>query len=127
MEVFVALGNLSGELLFALALSLILTLFFEVCFFLAVTKRNTKDLLLVVLVNVLTNPVVVLIYWLVVLYTGMNRTLIKIPLELFAFLIEGFYYKKYGQQFARPFLFSLAANVFSFTMGLPLQLINCSG
>ena len=116
--------SLSGELLFALALSLILTLVFEVGFFLAVTKRDKKDLLLVVLVNVLTNPVVVLVYWLVVLYTDINRTLVKIPLELFAFLTEGFYYKKYGQRFKRPFLFSLAANAFSFTMGALLQLIS---
>ena len=109
------------ELLFALAVSLALTLVFEVVFFLLTGKRNKKDLLLVILVNVLTNPVVVLLYWLAVIFTNLNGTLVKIPLELFAVVAEGFYYRKYGQSFKKPFVFSLTANAFSFAMGLLIQ------
>ena len=114
---------MNRELLAALALSLVLTLVFEVFFFFIVGKRDKKDLLLVVMVNVLTNPVVVLLYWLAALYTTWNTTIVKIPLELFAVLTEGFYFRKYGRSLKRPFLFSLAANAFSFLMGLLLQML----
>ena len=112
---------MSSDLLVALAISLALTLALEIGFFFLIGKRNKRDLLLVVMVNVLTNPVVVLLYWLVVLYTGWNTTIIKIPLEVFAILTEGFYFRKYGQNFKRPFVFSLAANMFSFWVGIFLQ------
>ena len=114
---------MNAELLIALVISLALTLVFESGFFLIISKRNKKDLLLLIMVNVLTNPIVVLLYWLAALYTNWNGTLIKIPLEIFAVLTEWFYYRKYGQDFKRPFFFSLAANAFSFTAGLLLQLL----
>ena len=107
----------------ALAVSLILTILLEAGFFLLIGKRDKKDLLLVVLVNVITNPVVVSSYWLALLYTDWNHVLVTIPLELFAILTEGFYYKKYGRVFGRPFFFSFAANVFSFGTGVLLQRI----
>ena len=105
----------------SLAVSLILTLVFETGFFLMVGKRNKKDLLLLVMVNVLTNPVVVSSYWLAVFYLNWSRVLTTIPLELFAVLTEGFYYKKYGMDFSRPYLFSIAANAFSFGAGVLIQ------
>jgi len=114
---------MNNELLVALAISLSLTLVFEAGFFLITGKRKKKDLLLVIMVNVLTNPVVVLLYWLAHFYTNWNMILVLIPLELFAVLTEGFYYNKYGLNFKRPFLFSLAANAFSFTAGMLIQLI----
>ena len=114
---------MTRDLLIALVFSLALTLALEIGFFFLTGKRNKKDLLLVVMVNVLTNPVVVLLYWLAALYTTWNTTIVKIPLELFAFLTEGFYFRKYGQSFKRPFLFSLAANAFSFLLGILLQLL----
>jgi len=110
-------------ILTSLALSLIMTLVFEVGFFLLVGKRDKKDLLLLVLVNVVTNPIVVLSNWLVVLYTSWDIRIALLFLETFAVLAEGFYYKKYGNDFKRPFLFALAANAFSFTVGTLIQLL----
>jgi hypothetical protein len=112
---------MSQALLYALAFSLILTLALETGFFLLTGKRNKKDLLLVILVNIITNPPVVLLYWLSVFYTSWNGAIVKIPLELFAVLAEGYYYKKYGQDFQRPYAFSFAANRFSFWIGVLLQ------
>ena len=112
---------MTRDLLVALAFSLALTLALEIGFFFIAGKRNKRDLLLVVMVNVLTNPVVVLLYWLAALYTSWNTTIVKIPLEIFAVLTEGYYFRKYGQSFKRPFLFSLAANMFSFWVGVFLQ------
>jgi hypothetical protein len=108
---------MNRELLGAMANSLILTLVFETGFFLLIGKRNKKDLLLTVLVNVVTNPAVVLIYWLAPLYTDLNRAAAAAALELSAVFIEGRYYKKYGRDFWRPYLFSAAANAVSFGIG----------
>ncbi len=112
---------MNQELLVALAISLTLTLFIEVCFFILTGKRNKKDLLLTVGVNVVTNPVVVLLFWLLALYTDWNRVAVMVPLELFAVCTEGHYYRKYGQDFKRPYLFSVAANTVSFIIGVLLQ------
>ncbi|MCL2151945.1 MAG: hypothetical protein FWH57_03130 [Oscillospiraceae bacterium] len=109
------------ELAFSLAISLALTLVLESGFFFLTGKRNKKDLMLVSLVNIITNPVVVLSYWLIVMYADIEPVIVLIPLELFAMIIEGCYYKKYGQSFKRPYFFSIAANVFSFAAGLLFQ------
>lgn len=113
---------MNGELLAALAISLELTLVLEICFFFLTGKRNKKDLLLVVAANVVTNPVVVLLFWLSALYADWNRVAVIVPLELFAVCAEGYYYKKYGLDIKQPYLFSAAANAFSFGIGALLQL-----
>ena len=109
------------DLLVALGISLALTLVLETAFFLLTGKRNKNDLLLVILVNVITNPIVVLVYWIATRYTGWNTGIVKIPLEVFAILTEGVYYRKYGRGFRQPYLFSVAANIFSFTAGIIIQ------
>jgi len=113
---------MNEELIFALAISLILTLVLETGFFLLTGKRNRKDLLLVIMVNILTNPIVVLLYWLAFFYTSMSLVMVKAVLEVFAVLTEGHYYNKYGQSFNHPYLFSVAANTFSFGTGELLQI-----
>ena len=110
-------------LLSALGISLLLTLIFETGFFLLTGKRNKKDLLLVVMVNILTNPIVVLSYWLVSLFTNWNTDIIAVLLEIFAVLTEGYYYKKYSHSIKRPYLLSAAANIFSYGIGVVIQLL----
>lgn len=110
-----------GALVFSLVVSLLLTLVFESAFFFMVGKRNKRDYLLLVLVNVLTNPLVVLSSWLIELYTHLYLPVVMVLLEVIAVGVEGAYYKKYGQSFKRPFVFSLAANAFSFLLGLLVQ------
>ena len=112
---------MSGELIFALAISLVLTMALEAGFFFLAGKKNKKDLLLLVMVNILTNPAVVVLYWLMVSHTDWHRDIIKVPLEIFAVLTEGYYYKKYGKDFKHPYLFSGAANAFSFLVGAIIQ------
>ena len=111
----------NNDILKALAISLALTLIFEISFFLAIGKRNKKDLLLVVLVNTLTNPIVVLLYWIIYFNTNWNILLILILLELFAIGTEGFIYRKNAKTINRPFLFSIAANIISFSLGFIIQ------
>ena len=110
-------------LLISLAASLSLTLVLETGFFLLTGKRNKKDLLLVALANVMTNPAVVLLYWLAVDYSGFNWIITIAVLEVLAVLTEGYIYKKHGQDFKRPYGFSLFANMFSYGTGMLLQMI----
>jgi hypothetical protein len=111
----------------SLAVSLFLTILLEIGFYLFAgklftNKSDKKDLLLVALVNVLTNPAVTLLYGLTALYTTWNTVIVLIPLELFAVFTEGYYYKKYSGNFLRPYLFSTAANIFSFGTGMLIQM-----
>ena len=110
-------------LLIALSVSLALTVTLESGFFLLTGKRNKKDLLLVALVNVMTNPAVLLLYWLAVSYSGFNWIITIAVLEVLAVLTEGYIYKKHGQDFKRPYGFSLFANMFSYGTGVLLQMI----
>jgi len=112
---------MSKVLLISLAVSLPLTIVLEAGFFLLIGKRDKKDLLLLLLVNVITNPIVVLFYWLTVFYTNFNARFILIPLEIFAILTEGYYYKKHGNSFNRPYFFSFSANMISFGVGEMIQ------
>jgi hypothetical protein len=118
---------MNAALLQALAVSLGLTLILESLFFVLLCKcsklckLNKKDLLLLVLVNIMTNPPVVLLFWLAVLFTDWNARILQIPLEVLAVLVEGYFYRKYGQEFKRPYLFAVGANVFSFGVGVLLQ------
>lgn len=71
-----------------------------------------RDLLLLVLVNVLTNPAAVL------LHTLFSGRLVTAALELGVVALEGLCYEKLGSAVRRPWLFSLCANAFSFCLGL---------
>ena len=118
---------MNGTLITSLVLSLFFTVVLEAGFFALKSKlfpgsHDKKDLMLVVLLNVITNPVVVMLYWITVLYTNRNTATVLIPLELFAILTEGYYYKKYGSGFHRPYLLSAAANIFSFGTGFLIQM-----
>ncbi|MDR1059917.1 MAG: hypothetical protein LBL83_01605 [Clostridiales bacterium] len=113
---------MNRELLAALAAALALTLALETGFFLLAGKRNRKDLLLLLAANIVTNPAVALLYWLSAFYASWNRAAVAAPLELLAVCAEGHCYKKYGQDFGHPYLFSAAANAVSFGIGALLQL-----
>lgn len=99
------------DLPLTLLISLALTLIFELGFAFCAGQRTPRRLLLVVLVNTLTNPVVVLLH---VLFPHPCLTLL---LEICAILIEGFIYRTCADSIRRPYLFSLAINAFSYGCG----------
>ena len=99
------------ELLLSLLLSLGLTEIIE-CAFALVTGRRGKALLLCALVNLVTNPPVVLLSRLLA-----GGWILIAGLELGAVAAEGLLYR-YSGLFKRPLLFSLAANALSFSLGL---------
>lgn len=106
-----------------MASSFVLTIVFEVFFTFVLGVRKKKDMLLVVLVNVLTNPFVVSMYYVNMYYIGWNSKLVTAFLEISAVLIEGFCYKKYCRNSRHPFFLSLGANAFSYCMGLLVNLL----
>lgn len=103
-----------NELFLKLVISLLLTLVteFPVAF---LFQAKGKDLLLVFLVNILTNPVVVLVSTL----TG-DRVSLQMILEGMAILAEGFYYNKYSTYMRKGFLCSFCSNLVSYGAGLLL-------
>jgi hypothetical protein len=109
------------RLIFNLAISLALTVILETGFALLCGIRYKRDLILICLVNVITNPMVVLVYHFAVHFTVWKRAYVIIPLEIFAAAAEAIYYKLYAKEVKRPFLFSASANLFSFGIG---ELIN---
>jgi len=105
----------------ALGVSLGLTLALEEGFALLCGIRHKKDLLLVCLVNIMTNPAVVLCYHLAGIYTSWSPVLVIAILEVSAFVVEGLYYKAYAVSIGHPFRFSALANAFSFGIGLVIN------
>lgn len=111
------------QLLRSLALSLALTLLLELSAAAVFGLRRPKALLLVALVNILTNPIVVLTLNLSLFFTGESPSwLLMAGLEIAAFLTEGFLYRnRLTWKYRDPFLLSLILNTISFFGGLLLS------
>lgn len=101
------------------------TLLLELLMALAFRIRKPKDLLLVVLVNMLTNPAAVLFNWLGTQYLqDIWSIFCQIPIELLVVLAEGCIYDTFKRNttadIRHPFWFSVAANLFSWGCGVLL-------
>lgn len=110
-------------MLTVLAASLLLTLLFEECFALAWGLRGKRELGLVALVNVLTNPPVVLLYYTATRLWRWNAVPVTAVLEAAAVLVEWRCYQAYSERVRRPFLFALLANLFSYGAGCVINLL----
>lgn len=103
----------------SLVLSLILTWLLELAFAFLLGIRRSKDLLLILLVNLITNPAVV---YLALTFRYFLPSWFLIPLlESLAIGVEALYYRNYALTIRHPWLFSLAVNVFSYGIGWLLQ------
>lgn len=106
-----------GYLVKMFGISLGLTLVIELVIGYLMGMRRYKHTLLMVLVNILTNPAAVLVCWL-----GVP----EIPVEIVVFLVEaGVYYwfsKDEKWQIQHPVLLALIANLISWTSGILIQL-----
>lgn len=101
----------------SMIISLVLTLLIEELFVLSVGIRRKEDLLLVLLVNILTNPAVVFLYQAINYYFNADMRIVTVFLETAAILAEAGYYAKYGRNIRHPLLISIGANVISFGLG----------
>ncbi|MBQ0042844.1 MAG: hypothetical protein KBS85_05955 [Lachnospiraceae bacterium] len=90
-------------------------------------KKHLLRIILILLVNVLTNPVAVYINALCRIYFESGLWIIwQLVIELFVVVIEGVIYRSFkGDVFGikRPFIMSLILNVASYGLGLLINLI----
>ena len=98
-------------------ISLGLTLLIELPVGFAMGMRGKKHILLMILVNILTNPAAVLLCWLGVA---------QIPVEIGVFLVEaGVYYwfsRDESWNIKHPVLLALVANLVSWGSGILIQM-----
>ena len=104
-------------MLISLALSLLLTLVLEEVFALIWGLRGWRERAVVALVNLLTNPAVVLLYHLSTSLWGMSAVWATLVLECAAVAVEWQCYKRCSEQLKHSFLFALLANVISYSIG----------
>ncbi len=100
----------------SLVLALLLTEAIEIPVCLLWGMRG-RDLLFVLLANLLTNPVVNALYALAYLYTPIPRVASIAVLEIAAVVTEWLVYRS-ATDAKRPFLVSLTANAASYGVGL---------
>ncbi len=98
--------------------SLLITLTVELLVGLLLQIRG-KDLIIIVLVNIMTNPLLNALVICVNYYYGLKvRLIVLIILELLAFISEGFvYYKFYKKKYINGFIISLILNLSSYFIG----------
>lgn len=112
-----------NELLNYMIISLALTIVIECALAWILKIRGKKDMRTVVLVNVLTNPIVVCLIYLAGCYYGEHARIgVTVYAELFAFICEALIYKK-ALSFKKidPFVLSLILNATSYLSGLVIN------
>jgi len=100
------------HLLYSLAGSLLLTLLIEILF--ALIWGIRRELWMVVLMNVTTNPAVVTLHFLIANYTDWNLPVCIFLLEAAAVAVEA---RMCRGLIRRPWLFALCINLVSFGIG----------
>ena len=102
-------------------MSLLLTLLVEGAVAFLWGLRGRKNLLIVLLVNILTNPVAVLVYWLYQIYAGEHSLPVQILIELVVVTVEAYVYRSFAEddrfRIPRPIRLAIVANVFSWGIG----------
>lgn len=102
---------------------LILTIIIETIVGLILGVRNKKDIINVILANIVTNPIVVSMPVLIYVYYGYKYQVVSLYiLEVLTVIVEGFiYFKVLNYKKINPFLLSLFLNLSSYLIG---ELIN---
>lgn len=98
---------------------LLFTIIIELIIALLLKVRSKGDILNVILVNIVTNPIVVIVPVFMYIHFGYYPQIISlIVLEILTVLVEGFIYKKtLDYKKINPFLLALILNVFSYLVG----------
>ena len=107
-------------LLLSMAISLLLTVIIELTAGIILGLRD-RQLIIILAVNLLTNPTVNVIYHVLCYYTDIHSVIITVALEIIAVTTEWLIYRRNG--FERPFRLSLLLNATSFFTGCLLNII----
>lgn len=107
-----------NELPLIMLICLSSTIVIELIMSLLLGMRNKKDILNVILVNIMTNPLVVSILMYITYNRLFNTTISIIILETLVILTEGFAYKKVLTfDKINPYVLSLILNISSYFIG----------
>ena len=107
-----------NELPLIMLICLSSTIMIELIMSLLLGIRNEKDILNVILVNIMTNPLVVSILMYITYNRLFNTTISIIILEILVILTEGFTYKKVLTfDKINPYVLSLILNISSYFIG----------
>ena len=107
-----------NELPLIMLICLSSTIVIELIMSLLLGIRNKKDILNVILVNTMTNPLVVSILMYITYNRLFNTTISIIILEILVILTEGFVYKKVLTfDKINPYVLSLILNISSYFIG----------
>lgn len=107
-----------NELPLIMLICLSSTIMIELIMSLLLGIRNKKDILNVILVNIMTNPLVVSILMYITYNRLFNTTISIIILEILVILTEGFVYKKVLTfDKINPYVLSLILNISSYFIG----------
>lgn len=102
--------------------SLLLTLFIEWFLGFLWGLRGKKEFLLVTLVNIVTNPVAVLSYWLYRVYFADTSMVVQIGIEMVVVTVEAFIYRSFareeGWKIRWPVALAIVANAVSWGIGM---------
>lgn len=103
-----------------LIVCLLSTIIVEVIVSLLLKVRDKKDILNIILVNIMTNPLLVSITVYINIFYGLKyKNIIIYPLEILVVLVEGLVYKRYLKyKKINPYLLSLILNISSYLIGL---------
>lgn len=106
------------RILSTILICLALTVIIEAAFAFIFGVRSGRGQLVVLLTNIITNPVLNCILTVVSFYLPLSYyNVFLVPLEVMVVFIEGFIYKKMLTVKLNPFLLSLLLNVCSFFLG----------
>lgn len=89
-----------------------MTLVFECAFCFMWGVYDKHNLLLILMLNIMTNPLAVGIY-----YRFGGGYCVKIPIELAVTAVEALYFSKFSKNIRLPALLAVLMNIFSFTLG----------
>jgi hypothetical protein len=107
------------RLIFSLLLTLLLEQIYAFCW-----GIRKKDLWLVILLNILTNPLVFLFHNAT---HGHGIVLSIILPELVAVAVEAYFLKRFNRNILFPVLFAVCVNAFSFLSGLLVDILIYGG
>ena len=105
--------------------SLLLTQVIELFILFLLREHNKKNVGLMILANILTNPAAVfLATWCTTFTRGMWQIVIQIPIEILVVLVEAYVYRSFakceGWNLKKPIRLAIVANTVSWLVGLIL-------
>jgi len=120
-------ADMAGYVLEMFGVSLVLTLVIELAVLLLLRENSRRNIVLLILANVLTNPVAVFLAWLGNVYGGLGRQIwFQIPIEIVVVFVEaGIYWmfsKEKEWEIRHPICLAVVANMVSWLCGVAIQL-----